>query len=208
MTKNNYSWRRVDDYTRNVCAYEIKRSNTFLPYTVVIYNYSDTGDKQLFSDLFYSQSWDERRGLDGELSDDVMFCIRLWRELGMYEKTGEDFQPKHIEHDLDRVPKIYRRNVDQVMQHLFSPGKEIETCECCASFNCKRNVSRVVPINLTYQDSNEQIAEKIQEAFNQGLTHQPCPPSTYFPAGVTTHACDAQEHRQGLPCDDVLCLED
>lgn len=165
MVKLNYTWRRIDDHSRNLCAYEIQRANDKLPYTILIFNYTTIGDKQLFSDLFYASSWDERRGLDNEVSDDVKFCMSLWRELGLYDRYGEDFQPKHIEHDLDRVPQVYRKSIEQVFAKRFGTG-EVETCECCASYNCKREESQpiVIPLNLDIHDTDEEVANKIIES--------------------------------------------
>ena len=163
--KLNYTWKRIDDHSRNLSAYEIKRTKDTLPYTILIHDYLTNGDEQLFSDLFYCQSWDERRGLDGECSDDVKFCMALWRELGLYEKHGEDFQPKHIVHDLNRSPKIYRRPVEQVLEQRYG-NKPVETCLCCGTYDCKReSTTNVIPLNLTMNDTDEDIANKIQLGF-------------------------------------------
>ena len=115
----NYIYRDFYDKSRDIKAHEVRREGDIFPYTILIYQHSKVGDKLFFSDLFYADSWDERRGEDGEMSRDIIFCIMLWRALGLKELTGEDFLPKHIEHSLDRSPQVYRKSIEEVFKKKF-----------------------------------------------------------------------------------------
>lgn len=119
VAQTGYAHRWIYDKHRDVAAHEIRKSTCDVPYTVLIYHFSKIGHRSLFSDLYYTDSWDENRGSDGRASDDVIFCINLWKELGLEESVGEPFHPKFIEHDLSRYPMIYRRSLEEVMERTF-----------------------------------------------------------------------------------------
>ncbi len=117
-----YSWCFQEDKTRDIGIFEITRSTTTTPYTVLIHNYSKTGPIQLFSDIFYAPSWDINRGEDGVVSEDVCFLIGLWDELGLLKEKGEAFHPKHITYEPDRYPTVYRKCITDVMAQLYGNG--------------------------------------------------------------------------------------
>ena len=135
MTK--YSWRYKDDKSRDIRVYEIRRAFTIfnddnvpegldtseIPFTVVLHRYSQTGDKPLFSDLFYCDDWDENRGSDGKTSHDVRFCCSLWEDLGLHKENGP-FTPSCIEHDLQRAPAVYRNKLENVMNIRYGCGHQ------------------------------------------------------------------------------------
>lgn len=111
-----YSWRFIEDKTRNIGVHEISRGiEGEEPFTVVITNYKKEGDRMLFNDLFWTKAWDPYRGKDEKVSKDVEFCIRLWKHLGL---PGE-FSNEKIEHDLFRFPIVYRRKIETVMYSRF-----------------------------------------------------------------------------------------
>lgn len=122
MPSAQYSWRFEEDKTRDLGIYEIIKSTCEFPYTVLIHNYSKAGPKQLFSDIFYAPSWDESRGADGKVSDDICFLIGLWEELGLMELMGEPFHPRHINCDDGRYPTVYRKGMIDVMAQLYGTG--------------------------------------------------------------------------------------
>ena len=118
-----YNYRFSIDTSRDLCVYEIQRDcEGEAPYTVIVPNFREKGHKQLFSDIFWCDSWDLGRGNNGP-SSDVKFLICLWRELGLVEEMGEEFQPKHVVHDLDRYPHVYRRSLESVMNQRFGNVK-------------------------------------------------------------------------------------
>lgn len=129
-----YSWRFAQDETRDLGIYEIQREKYIdmngnieakleLPFTVIITDFSKKGKKQLFSDIFFSEDWDILRGTDGFISDDVQFCINLWKEFGLDKELGEDFQPKHINHDdILRRPLLFRNSFEKVMSEKYGCG--------------------------------------------------------------------------------------
>ncbi len=117
MTEH-YTWRFVEDTTRNVGAHEISRGiQGDLPFTVIITNYSKNGDRMFFNDLFWTSSWDAMRGGDETLSNDLRFSLALWKHLGM---DGE----MEIEHDLYRTPIIYRRSLEEAMFNRYGIKSE------------------------------------------------------------------------------------
>jgi hypothetical protein len=152
-----YKWQFKQDKSRNFGIHEIIRLDGDIqePVTVIIYNYSKTGDKQLFPDLFYSDDWDEGRRCD-VISDDVQFCIRLWKQLGL-EKEHGPFHPRHIEHDTDRSPIIYRNTMENVMNRKFGCGHSqfMDTIEESSPH------SEVIPLTFDISESDESIYNKI-----------------------------------------------
>lgn len=166
-----YKWRRKDDVTRNICVYEITRSTDQIPFTVLIHDYTTRGDIQLFSDLFWSDDWDEERGKDGQVSDDVKFCIQLWKDLGLKIKTGEDFQPKHIVHDLERFPTVYRNTLENVMNIRYGCGhtKVFDNMNCMyVNSTQEGNIIRV-PVKLDVNMTDEQVETTIKNAIDKKL---------------------------------------
>ncbi len=132
MSGPQYAWKFREDKTRDMGMFEITRSTSPQPYTVLIHQYSQVGPIRLFSDIFYAKTWDENRGNDGEVSPDICFLIELWVELGLFAETGEHYHPKHIYHDPDRHPIVYRKGIEDVMAHLYGTGivETVHTCSC------------------------------------------------------------------------------
>ncbi len=156
-----YKWAFDQDKSRNIKIFEITRSTDPVPFTVLIHDYTTRGDKQLFSDLFFSDEWDECRGEDGQVSDDVRFCIQLWRDLGLTELLGEDFHPKHIEHDTDRWPTVYRNTMENVMSRKYGCGHSQVIIGHSTEY-VDDGIIRV-PLNLTVGESDESIIDKISQ---------------------------------------------
>ena len=153
-----YKWQFKEDKTRDLGIHEIIRLNDGKeePFTVIIHGYSKVGDKQLFPDLFYSDDWDLGRSAD-VISDDVQFCIHLWKQLGL-EKEHGPFHPKHIVHDLDRSPIVYRNTLDNVMNIKYGCGHSqfVDTTNPVT-----KSSPHVIPLNFTVGESDESIYDKI-----------------------------------------------
>ena len=107
----------------DIGIYEIWRDYDKEPHTVLISEYEKYGDEVLFHDLFQSEDWDVNRGKDGKISSDVNFCCALWVELGLKEKVGENFQPKHIRLE-GRNSLVFRRDRNTVMMKRYGGGDE------------------------------------------------------------------------------------
>lgn len=167
MTK--YKWRFQEDNTRDLKVYEIQKDDGKKPFTVVLRRYSEGGDKQLFSDLFWSDDWDEKRGNDGTVSDDVKFCISLWKKLGLEAQYGS-FHPKHIEHDLDRFPIVYRNTLENVMSLQFGKGcgHSIEVEDGWTDVKQDPNPT-VIPLVFNCNESEEQVQKTIFNAIQKSL---------------------------------------
>lgn len=167
LPTTKYSWKFEDDKIRDLRVYEIRKSTTAKPYTVLIHQYSKIGDRQLFNDLFWCDSWDEKRGAEG-VSDDVQFCICLWKELGLENILGP-FLPKHIEHDLQRSPIVYREFLENVMARRYGKGL-IDTTSAVCDFHPTEGV-RKLEINLdtrmSLSDSERLILDTIRRAVEE-----------------------------------------
>ena len=167
-TTMQYSWKSKDDPSRDLRIYEITRNDNKKPFTVVLRSFSKVGDKQLFSDLFWSDDWDEVRGKDGTVSDDIKFCIGLWKELGLEDVHGA-FHPKHIEHDLDRFPIVYRNTLENVMSAQFGQG-----CGHSIVVDDKDHVQTdtshpVIPLVFDCSESEEEVNRKIFNSMQKYL---------------------------------------
>ena len=122
MIKTMYKYRFVEDETRDLVVYEISRdTENEKPYVIIVHNFHEKNHSQMFSDLFQFNSWDEKRGKNG-VSEDVEFCINMWKELGLVELLGEEFQPKHIEVDLTRRASKFRNTLENVMYEKYGCG--------------------------------------------------------------------------------------
>lgn len=160
--KDLYSWRFVDDTTRDIRAWEIRRLLTDEePFAVLINAHSVVGDERLFSDIFYSDAWD--MGRSTTLSDDVKFLIDLWIHLGLYDKTGEYFQPKHLLISPDRIPLVWRNNLENVMSRRYGCGHTQFSTEPGPV-----GETPVVKLNFTTRDTDEEIEAKIIAGFEKG----------------------------------------
>lgn len=147
-----YSWRRKDDFSRDLCVYEITKSTQKVPFTVIIFHYSERGDAPLFPALFWSNDWDEGRGLDGNVTDDVQFCISFWKHLGL-EKVHGPFKPCHIEHDLTCTPpSIYRNTLEKVMDLRFGNGNVV-----------------TIPLDLSINMSEQDVEAAIMKGIEKSL---------------------------------------
>jgi hypothetical protein len=159
-----YKYRYEIDKRRNVCVFEIMKDTHVDPFTILIFKFKEVGFLPIFSDLFYSKHWDERRGKDGKVSSDIQFLINLWRELGMVEKIGSEYKPEHmIEHDLERYPSVYRRSLEDVMNRKFG-SREITVVEDTSIpvNECSRK-SKLVKLNFDISDTDLEIEHKIKE---------------------------------------------
>ncbi len=117
MTEH-YTWRFVEDKGRNLGVHEVTRGiEGDLPFTVIVTNYSVNGDRMFFNDLFWTSAWDATRGDDEVVSTDLRFSLALWKHL---EMEGE----MEIEHDLQRVPVIYRRCLEEAMFNRYGIKSE------------------------------------------------------------------------------------
>lgn len=162
-----YKWKLLEDKSRDIAIYEITRSTDKIPHTILLHQYSKCGPQQLFSDLFFSDDWDECRGKDGNVSDDVKFCIELWKLLGCEESTGESFQPKHIIHEMNRYPTVYRNTAENIMNikygcHSIEIHDEIDT-------TLPEKNKLVIPLTFDCTESDEEITNKIQLAMEVEL---------------------------------------
>lgn len=168
-SETEYFWKFKTDESRNFGIHEITRINGDRrePFTVIIYNYSDVGDKQLFPDLFYSDDWDEGRSAS-VISSDVKFCIHLWKYLGLEEKYGV-FHPRHIEHDLDRSPIVYRNTMENVMNRKFGCGHS--RFENAVKETPVANDTATIKLDLTVGESDESIYEKIATGMISARDH-------------------------------------
>ena len=118
-----YNWNFKNLPYPDIGIYEITRAfekpngalEVDLPFTVVIHEYSIRGDQPLFPSLFFARAWDAHRGTDGNVSSDVQFCIELWKEL----KLPGEFTPDCLVFDYTRVPIVYRRSMEQAMNHII-----------------------------------------------------------------------------------------
>lgn len=117
MEKTFYSWRRLEDKSRDLGMFEIRRAygvdpdhldTSEKPFTVLLYNFSKVGPRGLFNDIFYSNDWNETRS-------DVDFLVGMWKELGL---EGE-FHLDKVEHNLWKAPIVYRNTIENVMAKRF-----------------------------------------------------------------------------------------
>ncbi len=118
METPKYSARFIDADKVDIRVFEIKKSNVTLPWTIIVFDHSKVGDRQMFSDIFYSSDWDEKRGEDGFVSDDIKFCIGYWKELGL-DKLHGNFSPSHVQFDEKRIPAVYRKDAEEVIMKKF-----------------------------------------------------------------------------------------
>ena len=181
--KMEYKWQFKQDKSRDLGIHEIIRRDGQVeePFTVIIYNYSKVGDKQLFPDLFYSDDWDVGRS-DKHISDDVKFCINLWKQLGLEVEHGP-FHPKHIVHDLSRSPIVYRNTMENVMNRKYGCG---HTDFLDEPNPVTESSPHVIPLNFTVGESDESICQKIAQGIieaNEYMKQNPAP-------GIDSQPCD------------------
>jgi hypothetical protein len=164
MEATQYRWRSRDDFSRDLCIYEITRSTDTFSFVVMIFQYSKVGDYQLFHDLFSDPSWDIHRGTDGQVSDDVKFCIGLWEELGLVGKYGS-LQPIHIKPDPSRSPTVFHNTLENIMNMKYGCGhvKFEETPPL------EYTPSKVVPLVLDVRMSDLEVEEAIMKGIEKSL---------------------------------------
>ena len=185
-----YSWQFKEDKSRDFGIHEIKRGDD--PFTVIITQFSKVGHKQLFSDLFYSDDWDE--GRSDIPSNDVKFCIKLWNHLGLDKEHGP-FHPRHIEHSLDRSPLVYRNTLENVMNIKYGCGHTQFVTNVIESSS-----PHVVKLDISFQDSEETIFEKISKGLNAKEHHaQNRAPKVVL---VDNTGCDTDEDNTGCSTDE------
>jgi hypothetical protein len=160
---SKYKWRFEHDEKRDVAAYEITRDTDTVPHTVLVFQYMKTGPIALFSDIFYSDDWDSDRGAHGVVSDDIRFLCELWRELGLKDKLGEDFQPKHIAPDPNRAPIVYRNTLESVMAQKFGCSHRV------LEGGSSDPKAKVIPLVFDVNDSDDVVQQKIMDGIKQGI---------------------------------------
>lgn len=168
-----YKWRMEPDYSRDLMVYEIWRSTDKVPHTIIIQQFSTFGHAQMFKDLFFSDDWDRERGNDGQVSDDIKFCCELWAELGLKEILGEEFQPKHIAHDSDRYPRVYRNTLENVMSIKYGCGHTeiIDTMDYEHIENAERETTAttVIPLTFNIDETEDEMYKKLMDGIQEGL---------------------------------------
>jgi len=171
-----YKWQFQQDTTRDIGVYEITRSTDTVPHTVLIHRFSTRGPRQLFSDIFYSDDWDADRGNSGiGASDDVRFLCELWKELGLKEQTGEDFQPKHVTEfqEPDRYPTVYRNALENVMTIKYGCGHTDIVHDVAVPDNSTSN-NKVIPLVFDINDSQEVMMEKVHRGIKEAMHADGC----------------------------------
>ena len=170
-----YTWQFKEDKSRDFGIHEVVRrvptSNAYVftkePFTVIVAQFSKVGHKQFFSDLFYSDDWDE--GRSDIPSDDVKFCIMLWNHLGLDKEHGP-FHPKHIEHSLDRTPIVYRNTMDNVMNRKYGCGHSQFLGPIAEEIEASS--PHVIKLDLTVGESDESIYNKIAKGIISAKDHR------------------------------------
>ncbi len=205
-----YTWQFKEDKSRDFGIHEVVRkvptksvvSYREEPFTVIIAKYSKFGDKQFFSDIFYSDDWDE--GRSDVPSDDVKFCIKLWAYLGLDKEHGP-FHPKHIEHSLDRCPLVYRNTMDNVMNRKYGCGHSQFVGghnEFDGSHEIEASSPHVIKLDLTIGESDDSIYEKIVK----GIISAKSDENIY--EKIAKGIISAKDHHMETRAPKVACLED
>ncbi len=172
--EHKYKYRYKEDDTRNICVYEIQRDVPNQdPYTVIVYDFARLGHRQLFNDIFWCDSWDSERDGTNEISSDIKFLIGLWEELGLVEETGEQFHPKHIEHDLLQYPTIYRRPMEEVMARKYG-NANVQFVDSIAPVTDSVSTPStpapvVIPLTFDINDTDMEIEHKIKKGIADGM---------------------------------------
>ena len=119
-----YSWRCRYVSSCDKKYYEVVRSNTKLPFTVVVSNYvfSKKDDTLFFTDIYGSNDWDYNR-IDCKY--DYLFLCRLWKNLGLPGAFSVDIVKKRVDSCyIERIPVgetpspepvVYRRSMEDVI---------------------------------------------------------------------------------------------
>jgi hypothetical protein len=115
--------------------YEVSRSNTVLPFTVVVPKFvTDVKDDAwFFTDIYGSNDWDYNRV---ECKYDFTFLLQLWKVVGLAGEFTIDLVKRRVDSCyIDRIPigtlpqnepVVYRRNMDDVISSKLK-RKAIET---------------------------------------------------------------------------------
>ena len=114
-------------------VYEVTRSNSKLPFVVVIKNFVSGeklgrkyNDELFFADIYASNDWDSNRV---DCKYDFTFLKNLWKKMNLPgEFTMKFVQDRIDECYIDRIPKgeaprveptVYRRDMDMVISSLI-----------------------------------------------------------------------------------------
>jgi hypothetical protein len=104
--------------------YEVVRTNTKLPFTVVVYNFKKAckDDAWFFTDIYGSSDWDYNRI---ECRYDFAFLAALWKSMDLGGEFTIDLVKRRVDSCyIDRIepgtlpqlePVVYRRNMDDVI---------------------------------------------------------------------------------------------
>lgn len=104
---------------KDTMFYQVCKPFTDLPFTCVVFNYSDIGHRKFFSSLFTTASW-------GICSEDMDFLEQAWIHLGM-PPDGYDIE-EIVKEQIKKCeqgevePRVYRRTIDQVLETFEKRG--------------------------------------------------------------------------------------
>jgi hypothetical protein len=117
-----YTWRCKYIASNDTKYYEVTRSNTKLPFTIVIPSFSTKDESWFFTDIYGSNDWDYNR-IDCKY--DFQFLCNLWNKIGMAGKFNMELVKNRVDSCyIERIPKgqvpcaepiIYRRDMDDVI---------------------------------------------------------------------------------------------
>lgn len=128
LQKPEYEFRCKYVASNDTKFYEVKRSNTKLPFTVVLKNFVLTKktDEYFFTDIYGSRDWDYNRR---ECKYDFSFLCKLWKELGLVGEFTMEIVKKRIDSCyIERIPVgevpaaepiIYRRCMADVISSIM-----------------------------------------------------------------------------------------
>lgn len=118
---HEYSFRFVEDDSRDIALFEVTKPFTDRPYTTIIRQYSKKGKEPMFTSFFICPSW-------GVCNHDIVFLKKLWKHLDM---PGElDVNEKLKEHVArcqpdypggpEAEPEVYRSSIEALSKQFFS----------------------------------------------------------------------------------------
>lgn len=113
-----YSFRYMEDDSRNLAICEVTKPFTDLPYTTVIRNYSQRTLLPFFTSLFVCSSW-------GVANHDIVFLYKLWEHLSFNEKYGDLDLENRLKEDIAKCkpdypggaesePEVYRLSIEEL----------------------------------------------------------------------------------------------
>jgi hypothetical protein len=205
-----FRWAFEHDKGRNVKGFEVWRSTDSVPHTVLIHDYDKRGDKQFFSDIFWSDDWDASRGAEG-VTDEIKFLCQLWQDLGLKEIEGEDFQPKHVVFEHDRFPTVYRNTLENVMAQQFGCGHsreltqaEMEEEPVQQPYVDPADIIRI-PLVFNGTESYDELASVVAKGVGDAVGSRFAPKEYMYPADAPCTYCGGEADDSCDLCDDPAC---